>query len=260
MKIKTNTEATDNILLLRILKDMYSNKSMAQSTKDYLTVYNKSSILSSVTITLSAVCPRLVTSVFLLLMLMSSVTCKCKGKKCKIGVILENYKAVMFDELRSLKNITGISENNEMLKHPKMFSCRSNKEQKILRSIYCMTVFLKGEVNCTATNDIDSALCKINNQMESVIKCHCNKVYQQLNRSTRCSTHQSSHKKRGKKHRKVKTKKGNKEQLRIISNFSEIFKMQIAVVASWQRHSEANGATMTLMTNETNRISLVNQI
>lgn len=166
------------------------------------------------------VCPRLATSVCLLLlpMLMSSVTCKCKANKCKIGVILENYKAVIFDELRILKNITGIYENNEMRKLPKIFSCQSNKEQRILQSIYCMTLFLKSQVNCTAASNVYSALCKICNQMESVIKCHCSRVHQQLNRNTRCDTRHAEHKKRGKKRRKLKAQKENNEQLRIITN------------------------------------------
>ncbi|XP_069739931.1 uncharacterized protein C20orf204 homolog [Narcine bancroftii] len=165
------------------------------------------------------VCPRLATSVFLLLLTqMTSVTCKCKANKCKIGVILENYKAVIFDELRVLRNDTGISESYEMLKHPKIFSCQSNKEQRILQSIYCMSLFLKSQVNCAATNPEHSTLCKICNQMESVIKCHCNKVHQQLYRNTRCNVHRSDHKKRRKKHRKLKARGKNREQLKTVTS------------------------------------------
>ncbi|XP_058846944.1 uncharacterized protein C20orf204-like [Acipenser ruthenus] len=115
--------------------------------------------------------PRPAICIFLLVTALYPQSSDSKSK-CNISQILKDYKVVIFQDIKSL-NLTGLEYSNKNRNLGK--SCQSDKEYKILQSIYKMTLLLKCQ-NSNKTNGIIEAVHKTTMQIESAINQHCKKM------------------------------------------------------------------------------------
>ncbi|MGH0136141.1 UNVERIFIED_CONTAM: hypothetical protein FKN15_009781 [Acipenser sinensis] len=93
--------------------------------------------------------------------------------KCNISEILKDYKVVIFQDIKTL-NLTGLEYSNKNRNLGN--SCQSDKEYKILQSIYKMTLLLKCQVRVNKMKGIKEAVRKTTMQIESAINQHCKKM------------------------------------------------------------------------------------
>ncbi|KYO30085.1 hypothetical protein Y1Q_0021169 [Alligator mississippiensis] len=111
-----------------------------------------------------------------LLLLASSVLSK-GGRRCSVVEILRQYQAVLFDEIHNLKNLSGPSEAHRKHRSRAGPACRSNQEQKILLSIYNMSMSLWAAASGSLHDSRELAAMKVASNTESVIRQHCRKIH-----------------------------------------------------------------------------------
>lgn len=116
--------------------------------------------------------PRPAICIFLLVTALYPQSSDSKSK-CNISEILKDYKVVIFQDIKSL-NLTGLEYSNKNRNLGN--SCQSDKEYKILQSIYKMTLLLKCQVRVNKMNGIKEAVRKTTMQIESAINQHCKKM------------------------------------------------------------------------------------
>ncbi|XP_028925943.1 uncharacterized protein C20orf204 homolog isoform X2 [Ornithorhynchus anatinus] len=105
---------------------------------------------------------------------------KGNKKRCSITDVLQHYKAVIFEEIQILKNLTGPTGSRRRGRGKTVgLPCRSDKEQKILLSIYTMGLSLRREVASTQRNPLGKTVLRVAVHTESVIKENCRRIHQQ---------------------------------------------------------------------------------
>ncbi|XP_027501871.1 uncharacterized protein C20orf204 homolog [Corapipo altera] len=121
--------------------------------------------------------PRALSSAVLLLLLVAVLG---RGRRCNIAKILQQYRAVIFHEIQNLKNLSG-SVHRSGRAGP---ACRSDKDQKILLSIYNISMSLQ-EVGAGALhNHEELAVWKVARNTDFVLRENCRKLNKTPLRST----------------------------------------------------------------------------
>ncbi|XP_043945825.1 uncharacterized protein C20orf204-like isoform X2 [Protopterus annectens] len=157
---------------------------------------------------------RSITS-FLLLAMVFLVLSRGR-KQCNIPKIIRTYKAVIFYELQNLKNITGLPEDITEVTVDGGHACRSDKDQRILQSIYSLSVNLKYKANCDSQRSrrkkkLESAICRVTSQMTSVFKENCRHIHRKHDKNNKPQTGRNRDNERKSKtrrkefHRRVET-------------------------------------------------------
>ncbi|XP_043945827.1 uncharacterized protein LOC122816836 isoform X4 [Protopterus annectens] len=132
---------------------------------------------------------RSITS-FLLLAMVFLVLSRGR-KQCNIPKIIRTYKAVIFYELQNL-------------------------DQRILQSIYSLSVNLKYKANCDSQRSrrkkkLESAICRVTSQMTSVFKENCRHIHRKHDKNNKPQTGRNRDNERKSKtrrkefHRRVET-------------------------------------------------------
>ncbi|KAK2529138.1 hypothetical protein Q9966_009458 [Columba livia] len=112
--------------------------------------------------------PRVLSCTVLLLLFVAVLS---RGKRCSITKILRQYRAVIFHEIQNLKNLSR-SEDRSGRAGP---ACRSNKDQKILLSIYNISMSLR-EVAGTLHGPEELAVWKVARNTDFVLRENCRKI------------------------------------------------------------------------------------
>ncbi|KAM6243354.1 uncharacterized protein C20orf204 homolog [Spheniscus humboldti] len=113
--------------------------------------------------------PRALSCAVLLLLLVAVLS---RGKRCSIAKILRQYHAVIFHEIQNLKNLSG-SEDRSGRAGP---ACRSDKDQKILLSIYNISMSLREVAAGTLRGPEELAVWKVARNTDFVLRENCRKI------------------------------------------------------------------------------------
>ncbi|KAM9284774.1 uncharacterized protein C20orf204 homolog [Morus bassanus] len=113
--------------------------------------------------------PRALSCTVLLLLLIAVLS---RGKRCSITKILRQYRAVIFHEIQNLKNLSG-SEDRSRRAGP---ACRSDKDQKILLSIYNISMSLREVAAGTLRGPEELAVWKVARNTDFVLRENCRKI------------------------------------------------------------------------------------
>ncbi|XP_017688640.1 PREDICTED: uncharacterized protein LOC108506291 [Lepidothrix coronata] len=121
--------------------------------------------------------PRALSSAVLLLLLVAVLS---RGRRCNIAKILQQYRAVIFHEIQNLKNLSG-SMHRSGRAGP---ACRSDKDQKILLSIYNISMSLREVGAGTLHSHEELAVWKVAKNTDFVLRENCRKISKTPLRST----------------------------------------------------------------------------
>ncbi|XP_027553378.1 uncharacterized protein C20orf204 homolog [Neopelma chrysocephalum] len=121
--------------------------------------------------------PRALSSAVLLLLLVAVLS---RGRRCSIAKILQQYRAVIFHEIQNLKNLSG-SVHRSGRAGP---ACRSDKDQKILLSIYNISMSLREVGAGTLHSHEELAVWKVTRNTDFVLRENCRKISKTPRRST----------------------------------------------------------------------------
>ncbi|KAM6053206.1 uncharacterized protein C20orf204 homolog isoform 3-T3 [Theristicus caerulescens] len=113
--------------------------------------------------------PRALSCAVLLLLLVAVLS---RGKRCSIAKILRQYRAVIFHEIQNLKNLSGW-EGRSGRAGP---ACRSDKDQKILLSIYNISMSLREVAAGTLRGPEELAVWKVARNTDFVLRENCRKI------------------------------------------------------------------------------------
>ncbi|XP_030144792.3 uncharacterized protein C20orf204 homolog [Taeniopygia guttata] len=112
--------------------------------------------------------PRALSCAVLLLVLVAVLS---RGRRCSIAKILRQYRAVIFHEIQNLRNLTGSYRSGRA--GP---ACRSDKDQKILLSIYNISMSL-WEVGAGTPQDPEElAVWRVARNTNFVLRENCRKI------------------------------------------------------------------------------------
>ncbi|XP_030819423.1 uncharacterized protein C20orf204 homolog [Camarhynchus parvulus] len=95
-----------------------------------------------------------------------------RGRRCSIAKILRQYRAVIFHELQNLRNLTG-SVYRSGRAGP---ACRSDKDQKILLSIYNISMSLREAGAGTLQGPEELAVWRVARNTNTVLRENCRKI------------------------------------------------------------------------------------
>ncbi|XP_041907158.1 uncharacterized protein C20orf204 homolog [Corvus kubaryi] len=113
--------------------------------------------------------PRVLSCAVLLLLLVAVLS---RGRRCSIAKILRQYRAVIFHEIQNLRNLTG-SVYRSGRAGP---ACRSDKDQKILLSIYNISMSLREVGASTLQGPEELAVWRVARNTEIVLRENCRKI------------------------------------------------------------------------------------
>ncbi|XP_061865430.1 uncharacterized protein C20orf204 homolog [Colius striatus] len=113
--------------------------------------------------------PRALSCAVVLLLLVAVLS---RGKRCSIARILRQYRAVLFHEIQNLKNLSG-SAHRSRRAGP---ACRSDKDQKILLSIYNISMSLREVAAGTLRGPEELAVWKVARNTDFVLRENCRKL------------------------------------------------------------------------------------
>ncbi|XP_063206384.1 uncharacterized protein C20orf204 homolog [Chroicocephalus ridibundus] len=113
--------------------------------------------------------PRALSCAVLLLLLVATLS---RGKRCSIAKILRQYRAVIFHEIQNLKNLTGSADRSGRVGT----ACRSDKDQKILLSIYNISMSLREVAAGTLRGPEELAVWKVARNTDFVLRENCRKI------------------------------------------------------------------------------------
>ncbi|KAM6248662.1 uncharacterized protein C20orf204 homolog isoform 1-T1 [Porphyrio hochstetteri] len=113
--------------------------------------------------------PRALSCAVLLLLLLAVLS---RGKRCSIARILRQYRAVIFHEIQNLKNLSGSAGRNGRAGP----ACRSNKDQRILLSIYNISMSLREVAAGTLRSPEELAVWKVARNTDFVLRENCRKI------------------------------------------------------------------------------------
>ncbi|XP_026718095.1 putative uncharacterized protein C20orf204 homolog [Athene cunicularia] len=97
-----------------------------------------------------------------------------RGKRCSIAKILRQYRAVIFHEIQNLKNLSGSADRSRRVG----LACRSDKDQKILLSIYNISMSLREVAAGTLRSPEELAVWKVARNTDFVLRENCRKISQ----------------------------------------------------------------------------------
>ncbi|XP_065547881.1 uncharacterized protein C20orf204 homolog isoform X2 [Lathamus discolor] len=117
----------------------------------------------------SMISPRALSCAVVLLLLLTVLS---RGKRCSIARILRQYRAVIFHEIQNLKTLSG-SVDRSGRAGP---ACRSDKDQKILFSIYNITMALWEAAAGSLRGPEELALWKVARNTEVVFRGSCRSI------------------------------------------------------------------------------------
>ncbi|XP_042635744.1 uncharacterized protein C20orf204 homolog [Catharus ustulatus] len=113
--------------------------------------------------------PRVLSCAVLLLLL---VAVWGRGRRCSIAKILRQYRAVIFHEIQNLRNLTG-SVYRSGRAGP---ACRSDKDHKILLSIYNISMSLREVGAGTLQGPEELAVWRVARNTNFVLRENCRKI------------------------------------------------------------------------------------
>ncbi|XP_074776710.1 uncharacterized protein C20orf204 homolog [Athene noctua] len=119
----------------------------------------------------SMILPRALSCAVLLLLLVAVLS---RGKRCSIAKILRQYRAVIFHEIQNLKNLSGSADRSRRVG----LACRSDKDQKILLSIYNISMSLREVAAGTLRSPEELAVWKVARNTDFVLRENCRKISQ----------------------------------------------------------------------------------
>ncbi|XP_063258290.1 uncharacterized protein C20orf204 homolog [Prinia subflava] len=111
--------------------------------------------------------PRVLSCAVLLLLLVAVLG---RGRRCSIAKILRQYRAVIFHELQNLRNLTG-SVYRSGRAGP---ACRSDKDHKILLSIYNISMSLREVGPLQGPEEL--AVWRVARNTNFVLRENCRKI------------------------------------------------------------------------------------
>ncbi|XP_068768860.1 uncharacterized protein C20orf204 homolog [Struthio camelus] len=117
--------------------------------------------------------PRALSCAVLLLLVVAVLS---RGKRCSIAKILRQYRAVIFHEIQNLKNLSGSAGRNSRAGP----ACRSDKDQKILLSIYNISMSLRDVAGGSLRGPEEAAAWKVARNTEFVLRQNCRKICKSL--------------------------------------------------------------------------------
>ncbi|XP_031362431.2 uncharacterized protein C20orf204 homolog [Lonchura striata] len=112
--------------------------------------------------------PRALSCAVLLLLLVAVLS---RGRRCSIAKILRQYRAVIFHEIQNLRNLTGSYRSGRA--GP---ACRSDKDQKILLSIYNISMSLREVGAGTPQGPEELAVWRVARNTNFVLRENCRKI------------------------------------------------------------------------------------
>ncbi|KAF2977316.1 hypothetical protein EK904_003284, partial [Melospiza melodia maxima] len=112
--------------------------------------------------------PRVLSCAVLLLLLVAVLS---RGRRCSIARILRQYRAVIFHELQNLRNLTG-SVYRSGRAGP---ACRSDKDQRILLSIYNISMSLR-EAGDTLQGPEELVVWRVARNTHTVLRENCRRI------------------------------------------------------------------------------------
>ncbi|KAM6319298.1 uncharacterized protein C20orf204 homolog [Podargus strigoides] len=113
--------------------------------------------------------PRALSCAVLLLLLVAVLS---RGKRCSIAKILRQYRAVIFHEIQNLKNLSGAVDRSRRAGP----ACRSDKDQKILLSIYNISMSLREVAAGTLRGPEELVVWKVARNTDFVFRENCRKI------------------------------------------------------------------------------------
>ncbi|XP_052540181.1 uncharacterized protein C20orf204 homolog [Tympanuchus pallidicinctus] len=113
--------------------------------------------------------PRALSCAVLLLLL---ATVLGRGWRCSIARILRQYRAVIFHEIQNLKNLSGSAEKSSRAGPV----CRSDKDQRILQSIYNISMSLRDVAGGALRGPEEAAVWKVVRDTEFVLRENCRRI------------------------------------------------------------------------------------
>ncbi|KAM8995444.1 uncharacterized protein C20orf204 homolog isoform 2-T2 [Ara ararauna] len=113
--------------------------------------------------------PRALSCAVVLLLLLTVLS---RGKRCSIARILRQYRAVIFHEIQNLKTLSGSMDRSGRAGP----SCRSDKDQKILLSIYNISMSLWEAAAGSLRGPEELALWKVARNTEVVFRESCRSI------------------------------------------------------------------------------------
>ncbi|XP_068006440.1 uncharacterized protein C20orf204 homolog [Melanerpes formicivorus] len=113
--------------------------------------------------------PRALCCAVLLLLLAAVLG---RGRRCSIAAVLRQYRAVIFHEIQNLKHLSGSAERSGGAGP----ACRSNKDQKILLSIYNISMSLREVAAGSLRGPEELALWKVARNTDFVLRQNCRKL------------------------------------------------------------------------------------
>ncbi|XP_069727721.1 uncharacterized protein C20orf204 homolog [Phaenicophaeus curvirostris] len=113
--------------------------------------------------------PRVLSCAVLFLLLVAVLS---RGKRCSIAKILRQYRAVIFHEIQNLKNLSGSADRSGR----GGLACRSNKDQKILLSIYNISMSLREVAAGALRGPEELAVSKVTRNTDFVLRENCRKI------------------------------------------------------------------------------------
>ncbi|XP_064586390.1 uncharacterized protein C20orf204 homolog [Zonotrichia leucophrys gambelii] len=116
----------------------------------------------------SMIFPRVLSCAVLLLLLVAVLS---RGRRCSIARILRQYRAVIFHELQNLRNLTG-SVYRSGRAGP---ACRSDKDQRILLSIYNISMSLR-EAGDTLQGPEELVVWRVARNTNTVLRENCRRI------------------------------------------------------------------------------------
>ncbi|XP_040978055.1 uncharacterized protein C20orf204 homolog [Aquila chrysaetos chrysaetos] len=119
--------------------------------------------------------PRALSCAVLLLLLVAVLS---RGKRCSIAKILRQYRAVIFHEIQNLKNLSRSAERSPRAGP----ACRSDKDQKILLSIYNISMSLREVAAGTLRGPEELVVWKVARNTDFVLRENCRKISKNLPR------------------------------------------------------------------------------
>ncbi|XP_030359335.1 uncharacterized protein C20orf204 homolog [Strigops habroptila] len=117
----------------------------------------------------SMIFPRALSCTVVLLLLLTVLS---RGKRCSIARILRQYRAVIFHEIQNLKTLSG-SVDRSGRAGP---ACRSDKDQRILLSIYNISMSLWEAAAGSLRGPEELALWKVARNTEVVFRENCRNI------------------------------------------------------------------------------------
>ncbi|KAM6378662.1 uncharacterized protein C20orf204 homolog [Pluvialis apricaria] len=117
----------------------------------------------------SKILPRVLSCAVVLLLLLTVLS---RGKRCSIAKILRQYRAVIFHEIQNLKNLSGSAVRTGRAGP----ACRSDKDQKILLSIYNISMSLREVAAGTLRGPEELAVWKVARNTDFVLRENCRKI------------------------------------------------------------------------------------